>query len=233
MQTEEQRLRKNTQSKLHYAANLESIRQRHREYAATHREKQRDYWAQYQIDHAEELKAIAAAYYAGHRSEKQTYAAEHQSEIASGKAARHVKNADRDNANSREYYLQHSNALHLYHKEYYRTHAETIGAWNTAYQKSHPEQRAVSVEKRRAAKRVNPPRDELLTEIQWHEILEKYHYRCAYCGTKLDKPTMDHVIPLSKGGMHTKQNIVPACKHCNSSKSAKTTIEWRGFDMGG
>jgi len=57
-----------------------------------------------------------------------------------------------------------------------------------------------------------------LTSIEWEEIKKKYKYRCVYCGEK--KPlTRDHLIPLSKGGGFTKENIVPACKRCNSIKN--------------
>jgi len=41
--------------------------------------------------------------------------------------------------------------------------------------------------------------------------------RCHYC-TMERKLTLDHVIPLSKGGQHTKANVVPACGPCNSKK---------------
>lgn len=44
---------------------------------------------------------------------------------------------------------------------------------------------------------------------------------CKYCGVAFSEktpPTIDHVIPLSKGGTHTKDNIVLACKSCNSKK---------------
>lgn len=64
-----------------------------------------------------------------------------------------------------------------------------------------------------------------LTAKEWTEILEKYNYRCAYCNKKFslhNKSTKDHVIPISKGGHNTKENIVPACRSCNSKKGAKS-----------
>ena len=63
-----------------------------------------------------------------------------------------------------------------------------------------------------------------LTSKEWLEILEKYNYRCAYCGVEFDcenLPTKDHIIPISKGGDNIKENIVPACKSCNSRKNNK------------
>lgn len=59
-----------------------------------------------------------------------------------------------------------------------------------------------------------------LTSEQWQAIKIAYRNRCAYCGLR-KKLTMDHVIPISKGGEHTASNIVPACQSCNSSKNAR------------
>ncbi|NLD21621.1 MAG: HNH endonuclease [Bacteroidales bacterium] len=57
------------------------------------------------------------------------------------------------------------------------------------------------------------------------------HFRgaCAYCRTKQSrkiKLTRDHVVPVSKGGLTTRPNIVPACQRCNSSKSDGNWVEW-------
>jgi 5-methylcytosine-specific restriction endonuclease McrA len=63
-----------------------------------------------------------------------------------------------------------------------------------------------------------------LTADEWREIMEQSGHRCAYCGKPFGAtlpPTQDHVIPLSKGGNHTKDNVVPACKPCNSRKKDK------------
>lgn len=45
--------------------------------------------------------------------------------------------------------------------------------------------------------------------------------KCHYCRKKFNKLTMDHVIPLSKGGEHSASNIVPACLSCNLKKGSK------------
>lgn len=49
--------------------------------------------------------------------------------------------------------------------------------------------------------------------------------RCVYCGRVAD--TMDHVVPVSKGGTNDAENLVPACSSCNSSKGVKAVDEWR------
>lgn len=50
---------------------------------------------------------------------------------------------------------------------------------------------------------------------------------CYYCGEKFsrDELTMDHKVPLARGGKSTKSNIVVSCKECNSSKKSKTPAE--------
>ena len=60
------------------------------------------------------------------------------------------------------------------------------------------------------------------TLSQWLEVLEEFGHRCAYCLCGDQKLTMDHVIPVAKGGEHVRENIVPACKSCNSRKKDRS-----------
>ncbi|MEW6056453.1 MAG: HNH endonuclease [Bdellovibrionota bacterium] len=50
---------------------------------------------------------------------------------------------------------------------------------------------------------------------------------CHYCSKKFapHELTMDHVVPLARGGRSTAGNIVPSCKTCNSSKNLETPVE--------
>lgn len=49
---------------------------------------------------------------------------------------------------------------------------------------------------------------------------------CAYC-MNATATTIDHVLPLVRGGTNYEGNLTPACKSCNSSKGYRTIIEWR------
>lgn len=44
---------------------------------------------------------------------------------------------------------------------------------------------------------------------------------CLKCGSA-DQPTMDHVVPLAKGGLHFPTNLQPLCRPCNERKQART-----------
>ena len=48
---------------------------------------------------------------------------------------------------------------------------------------------------------------------------------CCYCGSQSDL-TLDHLIPQFKGGKHSADNLVVACRSCNSSKKALDLMEW-------
>jgi 5-methylcytosine-specific restriction endonuclease McrA len=59
----------------------------------------------------------------------------------------------------------------------------------------------------------------------WKQILQKGI--CHYCGKHVgaDQLTMDHMVPVARGGKSTKGNIVPACRDCNQQKKAMTPAE--------
>ena len=59
-----------------------------------------------------------------------------------------------------------------------------------------------------------------LTTTDWLEIMEQQNGRCHYCHKKRAL-TMDHVMPLSRGGQHTPENVVGACMKCNRKKGSK------------
>jgi 5-methylcytosine-specific restriction endonuclease McrA len=54
-------------------------------------------------------------------------------------------------------------------------------------------------------------------------------YSCQYCGTQCtgDQATLDHVLPLSKGGKTQWTNLVTACKPCNYRKGNQTSMKPR------
>ncbi len=66
-----------------------------------------------------------------------------------------------------------------------------------------------------------------------------WHHKCAegicyYCGTYVGPSdlTMDHVVPLIRGGKSVKANLVPACKECNNKKRYMLPMEWEAYLKG-
>jgi len=55
--------------------------------------------------------------------------------------------------------------------------------------------------------------------------------RCHYCGREVGtrRLTLDHVVPLIRGGKSVRGNVVPACKDCNSAKRSLLPWEWDAY----
>lgn len=68
-----------------------------------------------------------------------------------------------------------------------------------------------------------------LTRVQRDVLRRRWQRqgrRCFYCGTG-PAETVDHVVPLLRGGTNYEGNLVPACRPCNSSKRERLLVEWR------
>lgn len=63
-----------------------------------------------------------------------------------------------------------------------------------------------------------------LTVDEWEAILDFTDGLCVYCGDPWEH--RDHVLPLSKGGAHTRTNVVPSCARCNLHKWATDPLDW-------
>jgi len=54
---------------------------------------------------------------------------------------------------------------------------------------------------------------------------------CHYCNKKVayKEITMDHLVPLARGGRSSKDNLVPSCKECNTKKHSMMPLEWEEY----
>lgn len=81
--------------------------------------------------------------------------------------------------------------------------------------------------RRRALIRGGKVTDSATFAASWKRLLRRMDNSCAYCGSGTEPLTVDHVVPLSRGGHDSIGNTLPACLSCNSSKRAMTIMEWR------
>lgn len=110
---------------------------------------------------------------------------------------------------------------------FYSVCRECENEYNKQYRKENPETYKVVhtiTEQRRREKSKNVISD--FSSFDWKQCKHYFNNECAYCGRKLKNLTQDHFIPLSKGGNYTKNNIIPACRNCNSQKHNKNFSTW-------
>ncbi|MBU2512510.1 HNH endonuclease [bacterium] len=72
-----------------------------------------------------------------------------------------------------------------------------------------------------------------LRQSQWWKNL-RGKGKCYYCRQRFPAKTltMDHVIPISRGGKSTRSNIVSCCKECNNKKKYLLPVEWDEYLSG-
>jgi 5-methylcytosine-specific restriction endonuclease McrA len=89
------------------------------------------------------------------------------------------------------------------------------------YRQTHLKEHAERQHRRRALMQNNG-----VYFISDKEIKKLYSSSCFYCGSK-DQITLDHIIPIIKGGTHSIGNLTAACKSCNSSKHKDFLTVWK------
>lgn len=116
-------------------------------------------------------------------------------------------------------------------RDYYRRHRDAVLARNRGSYERHRGKHASRVAEYRAA---NPDKLRLwrkvwnarrravgrLTPADVTAVFERWGHACIYCGTP-DELTIDHVVPIVRGGTNDPRNLRPACMKCNRRKNAK------------
>lgn len=115
-----------------------------------------------------------------------------------------------------------------YKRTYREQNADKLREQARAYDRSHSEERAHNEKIRRTRKM---QAEGSFTLVEWNRLCNYYDYTCLRCGRQEPdiKLTVDHVIPLSKGGSNDISNIQPLCHSCNSGKHTKNIdyrVEW-------
>lgn len=100
---------------------------------------------------------------------------------------------------------------------YYQENKKRIKIVKSIYELNNKDKKRARKQKRRAIKQ-NAPGS--FTSKEWYNICELYDFHCLSCNTQFDYEdlTIDHVVPLSRGGSNYIRNLQPLCGHCNSSK---------------
>lgn len=136
--------------------------------------------------------------------------------------------------------IQNSTSNHkIRQKRYYQNHKKEIKIKSNNYRKNNlhiyrestkkyyktdeGKMLKVKIQQKRESLKLKLKSD--FTLIQWQKCKQFFNNKCAYCD-KEKKLQQEHFIPLSKDGEYTKNNIIPACGKCNSSKGNKDFFKW-------
>lgn len=134
------------------------------------------------------------------------------------------RNKEEVNSRRRKQYKEGTSAKKRYMERYYLTNKNVIIENRKIYIKSDTGKEKQKIYQQiRRARGMNLEAN--LTMKEWNKCKIYFENKCAYCGLKTTL-TKDHFIPLKNGGEYTINNIIPACKPCNSKKKASDFFEW-------
>lgn len=145
----------------------------------------------------------------------------------------YIKNKERLAQSKKKYMARpevkarYTEYMRIYMRAYREKKQDVNAAIQDRYNKT-PKGRANQARgrhKRRAASKqvVND-----LSYEEWEEILENQNHKCAHCHTQFTvnfQPTIDHIIPVSRGGGLTADNVQALCRRCNSKKGDRLESE--------
>ena len=187
-------------------------------YYAAHREEAKAYSKAWHAAHRKYAKARAAAYYATHREEAKIVRAKWK-----------ASHPDMIKRSAAKYRKVHRDQIAVTISRWHKAHPEKSREACRRYIKTHRDRCKERRYRRRAWKAQGILPDELSPTFI-SDLFSLYGNRCTYEPVRHCSPgklTVDHIIPLSRGGRHTPRNLAPACLSCNCAKKNKTPEEWR------
>jgi 5-methylcytosine-specific restriction endonuclease McrA len=143
-----------------------------------------------------------------------------------------------------EYYEENREKYKEYNSEYYQANKETFAENSREYRTKHKEELATKkseynkanphkAKERNAQRRNRYASDGTITKSEYQSALaahiDVHSNRWPYCDheySPTNKVTLDHIVPIAKGGMHSMYNIQFMCLSCNSSKNARDLDDW-------
>lgn len=170
-----------------------------------------NYKAEYHNEHKLEESKYGKQYYEINKDRISTYA-----------SLRYKNKKDELLAKTKKYYQENKERYRENYKQYREINKtkekERISMW----QKNNKEKGSLKAQRYRAKKNKLASS---YSEEEWSKCKNSFNNECCYCGE--GKPlAQEHFVPVDKGGPYVKENIIPACKSCNSSKINHDFFTW-------
>lgn len=183
----------------------------------------RAYMKAYVASHPKrDRRAYKAAYDAENRERSAAYRAANRERLRLMKAQWYRANRARILTRVKAHAAANRERILAYQADYYAAHTEKVKANVAAYRAAFPERKR-HLENRRRVRKVGNGGSHTLAERQ--EKFAQLGNACVYCGSA-GRLTVDHDVPLARGGTDDISNVLPSCRSCNSRKSTRTAQEY-------
>lgn len=159
--------------------------------------------------------------------------------IKDKQAAYYKRNSEKIKSYVKKWREENPEKCKHYHKEYAEKYSEKERERHRIKSKNIPREKQLERERRYGSKYPEKIREKqhrrrvrkrnngefLILKKELRKILSM---PCQNCGVK-ENITLDHIIPISRGGRHSVGNLQALCRACNASKRNKLQIEWRAY----
>lgn len=200
-----------------------------RQYYQNHKEQAKQYYQ----DHKEQILAKRKQHYQDHKKQAKQYCQEHKEQTSERNKQYHQKHKKRLSTQKKQYYQKHKKRL----KQYRQEHKAEIAVRNKRYRQT--EAGRVARRNDDHIRRAREMNASIIEKFDPKEIFERDGWICQLCGCKTRPdykntnhslyPNLDHIIPLSKNGAHSRFNTQCSCHQCNMEKSNKIIGQLRMF----
>lgn len=220
------------QNKIYYETNKKKISKRSKKYYQKNKEKIKKNIKEYQEGNKEKIVKRSKTYRENNKNKiaekDKIYRENNKEKIAERNKIYRENNKEKIAKYNRNYQKNNKVGVARRNRKYRRNNKEKIAKSNREYRRKNPEKILNWYNTRR--QRLNKNKDEI-TKKDWLKIMKSTNWKCFYCDIILNNKnrTLDHILSLSKKGSHTKENLIPCCRSCNSSKNNKTGEEWKGI----
>lgn len=191
-----------------YLANREKRLEQARAYRIANRQKMIDYLKQWRQDNPVKFKEGTERWRKANMEKHRHYGRQYK-----------LRNREKVRASSLEYYRRTRDKNKNKRQEYHRKRWETDPEYRKRMYIAHMNRRA-----RIKGSTVNPK--SITSFIR--RVKSMKTAVCYYCESRVPSKDIhfDHIIPLSKGGAHSIENLCTSCSHCNHSKNSTPIQEW-------
>ena len=202
-----------------------------KEYCENNKEKVKERARLYRLTRLEELREVSRKYHQDHRDEINARHRKWQTDNKEYILNKRIQKRDVANEKQRRRYGENKEEINARHRKYYADNREKINAKHKEYRDANPDKGRAKCNRYRTRKQGGGGKYEQKDiDLQ----LKNQNFVCYWCNEPFDesdirtRQTVDHRIPISRGGDNNPGNIVIAHHSCNSSKRDKMPWEYCG-----
>jgi len=176
----------------------------------------------YRLTHKEQIRAYTASRKDKRRAWRLNHNATHQDKIRSYRRVKYAATRRESQVRNRAYYIEHHAEELAKRKAWRETHRAEVAEQSRQYRLTHPAERLANHHRRKARKLGNGGS---YTAEEWLAACASWGGKCLCCGAAREL-TVDHVVPLARGGRNDIGNLQLLCQACNRRKGTQT-IDYR------